>query len=218
MSLIQTAAVVCPAVGFVLSNCLYAAPVPAVLERAKEGSLGSFNPLPTTLMVVSTAAWLGYGLSAHNPWITATNTLGAVTACFSFLTMMPLMKPGEALKQVKLTILGGLASFLLLWYGLIFGGIGAAARSYWLGIYASAICVVLFASPLSTIASVLKTGNSESILAPLTLAQIANTLMWTVYGVFAAKDVFVWGPNGAGLGLGLIQLALKFCFPANDES
>ena len=101
---------------------------------------------------------------------------------------------------------------------LIFGGIGAAARSYWLGIYASAICVVLFASPLSTIASVLKTGNSESILAPLTLAQIANTLMWTVYGVFAAKDVFVWGPNGAGLGLGLIQLALKFCFPANDES
>ena len=96
--------------------------------------------------------------------------------------------------------------------------IGAAARSYWLGIYASAICVVLFASPLSTIASVLKTGNSESILAPLTLAQIANTLMWTVYGVFAAKDVFVWGPNGAGLGLGLIQLALKFCFPANDES
>jgi hypothetical protein len=41
------------------------------------------------------------------------------------------------------------------------------------------------------------------------------TRSWTVYGVFAAKDIFVWGPNGIGLFLGLVQLALKILFPSN---
>lgn len=35
--------------------------------------------------------------------------------------------------------------------------------------------------------------------------------MWTVYGV-SVGDCWVWGPNGTGLGLGLMQLALKLVF------
>ena len=58
---------------------------------------------------------------------------------------------------------------------------------------------------------------AASILAPLTVSQCANCLLWTSYGVFAAKDVFVWGPNGVGLALGLAQLALKLCFPSKDD-
>ena len=42
---------------------------------------------------------------------------------------------------------------------------------------------------------------------------MTNCLMWTVYGFIAAKDVFVWGPNGTGLILGLVQLALKLLYP-----
>lgn len=38
--------------------------------------------------------------------------------------------------------------------------------------------------------------------------------LWTTYGVFAAKDIFVWGPNGTGLILGLVQLALKLVYPS----
>ena len=58
------------------------------------------------------------------------------------------------------------------------------------------------------------TRDSASIYAPLTAAQCANTLLWTVYGIMAAKDVFVYGPNGIGLALGLTQLMLKLIFPA----
>lgn len=105
----------------------------------------------------------------------------------------------------------------LLWARLIFGGASAALRSRVLGVYATIICIVLFASPLSTIASVLRTRNAASILAPLTASQCLNCLMWTIYGVFAAKDPFVWGPNGTGLVLGLIQLALKLGFPSVDN-
>ena len=42
----------------------------------------------------------------------------------------------------------------------------------------------------------------------------ANTLLWTIYGVMAAKDIFVYGPNAIGLALGIAQLLLKLIFPS----
>ena len=37
--------------------------------------------------------------------------------------------------------------------------------------------------------------------------------LWSLYGL-AIQDKFVYGPNLTGLGLGLIQLALKLVFPS----
>jgi hypothetical protein len=48
----------------------------------------------------------------------------------------------------------------------------------------------------------------------LTLAQVTNTALWSVYGL-AIKDKFVYGPNMVGLGFGIIQLLLKLAFPSN---
>ena len=205
---------VCPALGFVLSSALYCAPVPTLREAIKQGSLGAFNPLPSALMVTATAAWLGYGLSVRDPWIALTNAPGALVALTQLVVILPLMKPGKQLQQFQATVLGGAAFTIALWGKLIFGGASAAARSKALGLYATIICIALFASPLATIASVVREKSSESILASLTAAQVANCVLWTTYGVLAARDPFVWGPNGVGLVLGLVQLALKVCFPA----
>ena len=82
-----------------------------------------------------------------------------------------------------------------------------------LGLFASALFIVLSGSPLSTIKTVLATRNSGSILAPLTFAQVTNTALWSAYGL-AIKDVFVYGPNLTGLGFGIIQLILKIMFPS----
>eukprot|EP00751_Fragilariopsis_kerguelensis_P030335 CAMPEP_0170906626 /NCGR_PEP_ID=MMETSP0735-20130129/808_1 /TAXON_ID=186038 /ORGANISM="Fragilariopsis kerguelensis, Strain L26-C5" /LENGTH=416 /DNA_ID=CAMNT_0011302567 /DNA_START=15 /DNA_END=1265 /DNA_ORIENTATION=- len=83
-----------------------------------------------------------------------------------------------------------------------------------LGMYASLLFILLCGSPLSTIQHVVATKNSSSILGRFTLAQCLNTTLWSVYGL-AVKDRFVYGPNIIGLGLGLIQLALKIIFPAS---
>eukprot|EP00751_Fragilariopsis_kerguelensis_P036795 CAMPEP_0170955734 /NCGR_PEP_ID=MMETSP0735-20130129/33404_1 /TAXON_ID=186038 /ORGANISM="Fragilariopsis kerguelensis, Strain L26-C5" /LENGTH=385 /DNA_ID=CAMNT_0011367759 /DNA_START=212 /DNA_END=1370 /DNA_ORIENTATION=- len=83
-----------------------------------------------------------------------------------------------------------------------------------LGMYASLLFILLCGSPLSTIQHVVATKNSSSILGRFTLAQCLNTTLWSVYGL-AVNDRFVYGPNIIGLGLGLIQLALKIIFPAS---
>ena len=39
--------------------------------------------------------------------------------------------------------------------------------------------------------------------------------MWTVYGL-SIGDVWVYGPNGTGLALGLAQLLLKLLYPSTE--
>jgi len=207
-----------PIVGLFTSNALYFSPIPAVLERLKEGSLGSLNPIPTACILLSTIAWLMYAFSVPNPWVVASNLPGACAAIAAMTMTLPLMKGSKQLLAVQSTLVGGTLINLSLWSYLIFSGMAPAARSRMLGLYASAFFIILAASPLSTIQKVVATKDSASIYAPMTVAQCVNSGLWSVYGFFGAKDVFVWGPNVTGLGLGLLQLLLKLVFPSSSEA
>lgn len=218
MSLSQAFSVYAPAMGVVTSNALYFSALPAVLAARKSGNLGPFNPLPSTIMVLSVFGWLCYGLAVSNPWIVASNLPGAAAVLATFVVMLPLMgKDHEAMTSVQTTLVGGAMATLCLWTYLVFSHTASAARATLIGYFASAIFVVLAASPLSTIRTVVATRCADSIYAPLTAAQCANTLLWTIYGVMAAKDLFVYGPNGIGLCLGIIQLILKAIYRSSRE-
>ena len=115
--------------------------------------------------------------------------------------------------QVQAVLVLGAFATLSIWISVIFLELHHSDRCFWLGAYGSAICVLLFASPLSTLNEVLSTANAASIYAPLTAAQCTNCAMWTVYGL-GIGDIWVWGPNSTGLALGLVQLALKLIFPS----
>jgi len=203
-----------PVLGVILSNALYFSSFPVVVKAARRGHLGSLNVLPQALMVVSTNAWMCYALSVPNKFIMLSNLPGAVAAVGFIVVTLPLIprSDGRSRIQVQAVLVLGTAIMLCLWSGLIFGGASHAQRTFVLGAYGSAICVLLFASPLSTMGEVIATRNSVSIYAPLTATQVTNCLMWTVYGL-AIGDVWVYGPNGAGLALGLVQLFLKVIYP-----
>ena len=165
-----------PLIGVVLSNALYLAPAPAVAQAVRTGKLGSLNVLPLVLMVVSTTAWISYALSVPNPYITASNLPGAVAAVAYLVFTLPLM-PREAAAErrtVQLIAVAGTAALLVLWSYLVLGGLAAEERSKALGFYGSLICVILFASPLSTMREVIAAKSSATIYAPLTLAQLAT--------------------------------------------
>ena len=218
MSLAQAFSVYAPAMGIVTSNVLYFTALPEVLRARKAGELGPFNPLPSTIMVLSVLSWLQYSLVVGNAWILWSNLPGAAAVLMTFAVMLPLMdKSHPALSACQNTFVGGAMATLCLWSYLVFGGVAVALRAQYIGYFASAIFMVLSASPLSTIRTVVATRNSVSIYTPLTLAQCANTLLWTIYGVMAAKDIFVYGPNGVGLALGVSQLLLKILFPSKAK-
>lgn len=166
-----------PVLGVILSNALYFSPLPAILRAHREGRLGPLNPLPQALMVLSTNAWMSYALAVPNGFIAASNMPGAVASIGYFAVTLPLIPTKAARQQTQLVLVFGAAATLTLWTCLIFMQLDHAARCFWLGAYGSAICVLMFASPLSTLQEVLSTSNAASIYAPLTAAQVTNCAM-----------------------------------------
>jgi solute carrier family 50 protein (sugar transporter) len=207
-----------PATGVVTSNLLYFSALPAALRANRIGSLGELNPLPAAIMVPATFGWICYALAIQNAWILASNLPGAAAALVAIVVMLPLMEKGDSrLLHVQVTMVVGPLVWVSLFSILVFSGVAPVRQAEAIGYVASCFCVVLFASPLSTISEVVRARDAGSIYLPLTLAQCLNTALWTAYGVFAVDDVFVYGPNGIGLALGVSQVALKVLFPSVSE-
>ena len=204
-----------PVLGVILSNALYFSSTPAIVQASRRGTLGSLNPLPLSLMVVSTVSWMCYALAVPNGFIVASNLPGAVAA-FAFVAIVLPLIPTEntaTRRSVTLVLAGGAAGLLTLWTYLVFAKVAHDRLVFLLGAFASGICILLFASPLSTVREVVATSNAASIYGPLTATQCTNCAMWTVYGI-GIGDIWVYGPNGAGLTLGLAQLLLKLLYPS----
>ena len=71
---------------------------------------------------------------------------------------------------------------------------------------------MLYASPLSTVRSVIITRDASSIDILLTLAILACSFLWLVYG-FAVGAVNIWISNAFGVLCSCVQLALIVIFP-----
>jgi len=72
-----------------------------------------------------------------------------------------------------------------------------------------------YGAPLSTIAFVVRERNSGSIHRRTMAANTINGAFWCAYGV-GVGDPIIYGPNGAGAMLGVVQMVLIVFFPADD--
>jgi len=201
-----------PRIGILTSTLLYFSPFTAVRQASTNESLNDLNPVPLAIMAVSSLCWLVYGLSVRDPFVTLSNVPGSIASIWYVTAVLPLLK-GAQLQTTQNIVVGLSALTINLWTWLALTNKSIEQVSSALGLFASALFIVLSGSPLSTIKTVLSTKNSKSILTQLTFAQITNTALWSAYGL-AIKDKFVYGPNMTGLGFGLIQLALKLLFPS----
>lgn len=69
-------------------------------------------------------------------------------------------------------------------------------------------CIILFASPLSTLRTVVATKNANSIPLPFTLACLVNCGLWSITGLFDMHDFNIYFPNILGLIFAILQLLL----------
>ena len=201
-----------PKIGVLTSTLLYFSPFPSVRQANAHPSVEtSLNPIPLSIMAISSLCWLVYGLSVQDPYVTLSNVPGCIVSIWYVVTILPLLK-GDVLKQTQrlVVLLSAITIHLWTWLSLTKKSMGQISSL--LGMYASLLFILLSGSPLSTIQTVVRTKNSKSILTPLTMAQVVNTALWSMYGL-AIGDKFVWGPNSVGLGFGLVQLMLKIMFP-----
>lgn len=88
-----------------------------------------------------------------------------------------------------------------------------------LGAVGVIISVVLLASPLSSLATVIKDKSTASLPFSTTLCMTLNALSWMSYGFLVVKDKMVWFPNLLGSAFCFIQLSLFliYGFPPNEK-
>jgi len=205
-----------PSFGTFLSNALYVAFLPGIRDAVAAGSLGSLNPIPVVMQLISTISWSNYGLAIKNPYIALSNVPAVVLSMWAVASVLPLIKDSKQLKTVKNLLVGGTAAVIGLWTTLVFA-VNPAKMGFALGAAATALCIILFASPLTALSEVISQKDSSSIYAPFAIVQTANCLMWFLYGL-KIWDYWVFGPNATGLVLALIQLALLAIFPSKSAA
>ena len=181
-----------------------ASPLPTILKINQTKNVGNMPLLPYSTLAANCMLWTTYGIMESQASIWVPNALGVLLALYyvsSFVKHSPRQSP---------TLPGSIRQHL---NGVQAVGMAALAGGSFLtpetiGSLAVLFCIGLFASPLSTVRTVIAQRSAASIPVPFTVVSILNCFFWSVSGVLDLHDANVVIPNVLGLLFGLAQMAL----------
>jgi len=190
-----------------ISSGVFLSPVPTVQNIIKEKSVGNLPLLPYSSMCVNSLMWMTYGILKKDSKVWFPNAFGlfcGLNYFYQFQKYCPKNAsnlPGTISQHIQYSI------------ALVVSALVAAAvlktqsAAELIGKLGVVLCVILFASPLAALKSVIETESAKSIPLPFTLTCILNCFLWTVYG-FDMGDFNIYFPNLLGLLSSLAQLGL----------
>ncbi|VDM38347.1 unnamed protein product [Toxocara canis] len=157
----------------------------------------------------SASYWLRYGLLKMDFAMITVNvtavTLMAAYLIFYFFYTKPKLMISLEISAVVFMI--SIMAFLVQIYGhAILHPLGFACMTF---------NIINFGAPLAGLRVVLRQRSCETLPLPLCIANFAVSSQWCLYGVLI-KDIYLIIPNGIGMSLALIQLALFVIFPMKE--
>lgn len=204
----------CPALGLLLANIMYASPLQAVLTARKEETLGELNPVPWVLIVLNTFAWTMYGCLRKDYFVFWSNFPGLILGIFYNLTAMTLLAKGgtnediQRLRKMEVSIMCGAIfwGIVIMTTSLVLGpnDFEREVAAQLVGYLGCFLGLAYYISPLSTIQTVCKTRDPSSLYLPMIISNMLCAFLWLIYG-WAKSDPLIWAPNGLGLGFGVLQ-------------
>lgn len=167
--------------------------------------------LPFFTLLFSASLWLLYGALRVEPTILLPNFSGVIAGGWFVLTFWA--NTGRDDKQ----------RFLLVLYLKAGAFIFAALLSICVccpfdfaelvvGLAASIVNVISYASPLAALRVVLKERSTALMPAEVSIGNFVCSALWLAYG-WIAEDVFIIVPNFLGFGVGAAQLLLLAVIP-----
>ena len=195
-----------------------AAPLPTIRQIKENKTVGSLPLLPYSCMAANCVLWTTYGALRHTPAIWAPNGLGLLLALYYIQSFLQNAHPDETaglkfhVGGVGAVVAAAALAFQCQSY-LPLSSVTAIADG--VGTAAVLFCIALFASPLSTLKTVMETKSADSIPLPFTIASLLCCFFWSVTGILELHDLNVIVPNALGFLCGLAQVALKLRYSGN---
>lgn len=202
---------VCGKLAPIASVLVCAAPLPTILQIARDRTVASLPLLPYSSLIVSCVLWTTYGLLIGEIKLYLSNIIGLILALFYFVTFTrhapnqsPTL-PGSVQQHLRIVSSIALGTTLL-------GLSNLRSKVYLVGKIAMIFSIALFASPLASIQTVLATKSARSLPLPFSLASLISCFVWSVVGVLEMKNFDVSLPSLLGFTSSLLQVVLKMVY------
>lgn len=169
--------------------------------------------LPFLMTFLNNLGWLYYGLLKSDGTVICVNVIGAflqviyiVSYCFYSKDKRRVM--GQSFVAAAVLAVGWLYFCILLPPG--------DTRLAQLGLTCSVITVCMYASPLTDLVGIVRSGNLECLSFPLAVATFFTSTSWVLYGL-QLQDYYIMVPNTPGIFTSLIRLFLFWWFSSRAE-
>lgn len=205
----DTARTIVGILGNIISCFLFLSPVPTFLKIHKEKSVMAFKPDPYIATVLNCAVWILYGMPFVHPdslLVITINGIGFVIEAV-YISIFFIYSDWPKRRKILIALL---VEFLFMIVVIVITLVclhGTKARSMFVGILCIVLNIAMYASPLTVMTRVIKTKSVKYMPFFLSLANLANGLVWFSYALIKF-DPYILVPNGLGCLSGLVQLGL----------
>ncbi|KAM7481661.1 hypothetical protein LguiB_006244 [Lonicera macranthoides] len=194
-------------VGNVISILMFASPIGTFKRVLKKKSTENYKGIPYITTLLSTSLWTFYGLLKPDGLLIVTvNGAGAalqLVYVILFLIYSPKDTKIKSLKLAGTLNIGFFGAVIIITLLAFHGGV----KLTFVGVICAGLTIGMYASPLSAMRTVIKTGSVEYMPFFLSFFQFLNGGVWAAYSVLI-KDFFIGVPNAIGFILGSAQLIL----------
>ncbi|XP_004487836.1 bidirectional sugar transporter SWEET17 isoform X2 [Cicer arietinum] len=180
---------------------------PTFWRIIKQKSTEDFSSFPYICTLLNSSLWTYYGTIKDGEYLVATvNGFGIVVETIYILLFL-IYAPKKI--RVKTAIVGGILDVGVFAAAVVATQLAlqGEARSGAVGIMGAALNILMYASPLAVMKTVVTTKSVEYLPFLLSFFFFLNGGVWLLYAVLV-RDCILGVPNGTGFLLGGVQLVL----------
>ncbi|EGD77807.1 hypothetical protein PTSG_08897 [Salpingoeca rosetta] len=177
----------------------------ATRQIIKEKSVGKLSILPSLSLFTNCVIWTWYGHLIGDMTVMLPNVSGAIF--------------GAAYTAVYLKYTTQSQAKLLAGSSAIIAAVTGAALALpteqvvpYIGLTGDVLAVILMASPLATIRTVLAEKSTKAMPFATSLATFFNGACWSGYGFVVMGDPLIWVPNALGFLAASVQMTMFMRF------
>ncbi|XP_024880423.1 sugar transporter SWEET1 [Temnothorax curvispinosus] len=174
----------------------------------RNGTTGDSSGLAFVTCFMSCSLWLRYGILIGDSFIISVNIFGTILQiCYVLIHILYNVKRSTTIKQFTVAI----CLVLLVYLYSIYQSDKVLAERY-VGFLSCSLTILFFASPLISLAHVIRMKSTESLPFPVIMASMIVSCQWFAYGCLLS-DQFIQIPNFMGCILSAFQLSLFLIYP-----
>ncbi|KAI3815482.1 hypothetical protein L1987_15151 [Smallanthus sonchifolius] len=199
------AGIVVGILGNIISILSFASPIAQFRQIVKRKSAENYNGTPYVATLLSCSLWILYGLLDPDDGllIVTVNTAGATMQALYLVLLFIYSSKEKRVQYFEFVILDIVFFGMVLAFTLV--AFGEDSRRTFTGVLCATFTLMMYAAPLATLRTTIKTKSVEYMSILLVFSLFLNGCVWFTFALLVT-DIFVIVPNALGILLGSIQL------------